>query len=168
MNACQSASTTGSSTANFAHQLASQGVPYVLGMAFKVTHTAVEIFTSALHDYLLWDTRNILLAVYEARAKLRANKERTSDLFGLPISLHDDILPVLYASGRQLHKHSMNLLKTSCETPSGVSTTSDNLFAGTRYASSREFIIKESCLYRVWASRNRQAIVGKQLEQMAP
>ncbi|KAF5240323.1 hypothetical protein FANTH_9583 [Fusarium anthophilum] len=95
MNACQSASTTGSSTANFAHQLASHGVPYVLGMAFKITHTAVEIFTSALHDCLLWSTRNILLAVHEARAKLRVNKERTSDLFGLTFSLQDDILPVL-------------------------------------------------------------------------
>ncbi|KAF5532858.1 hypothetical protein FMEXI_12179 [Fusarium mexicanum] len=95
MNACQSASTTGSSTANFAHELASHGVPYVLGMAFKVTHTAVEIFTSALHDCLLWSTRNILLAVHEARAKLRVNKERTSDLFGLTFSLQDDILPVL-------------------------------------------------------------------------
>lgn len=130
-------------------------------MAFKVTHTAVEIFTSALHDFLMWDTRNTLLAVYEARAKLRANKERTSDHFGLPISLHDDILPVLYASDRQLHKHSMNLLKTSCETSSGVSTTSDNLFG-------RELVIAESCLYLVWASRDRQAIFGKQLEQMAP
>ncbi|KAF5988074.1 hypothetical protein FBULB1_1631 [Fusarium bulbicola] len=95
MNACQSASTTGSSTANFAHQLASHGVPYVLGMAFKVTHTAVEIFTSALHDCLLWSTRNILLAVHEARAKLRVNKDRTSDLFGLTFSLQDEILPVL-------------------------------------------------------------------------
>ncbi|KAF5615105.1 hypothetical protein F52700_13565 [Fusarium sp. NRRL 52700] len=128
MNACQSASTTGSSTANFAHQLASHGVPYVLGMAFKVTHTAVEIFISALHDCLLWNTRNILIAVYEARAKLRVNKERTSDLFGLTFSLQDDILPVLYASDRQLHKHSLNLLKTPSETSTGVSRLSDNPF----------------------------------------
>ncbi|KAF5686189.1 CHAT domain-containing protein [Fusarium denticulatum] len=128
MNACQSASTTRSSTADFAHQLASHGVPYVLGMAFKVTHTAVEIFTSALHDCLLWDTRNILLAVYEARAKLRANKERSSDLFGLPISLQDDILPILYSSDRQLHKHSVSLLETSCEPPAAVSTPFDQPF----------------------------------------
>jgi hypothetical protein len=129
MNACQSASFIGSTSANFARQLASHGIPYVLGMTFSITDIAVKNFISALHDNLLWNSRNILLAVHSARSRLRANTERVSHLFGLPISLQDDILPVLYASGRQLHKHSLtSLLTTHLETPIETSTYSDGLF----------------------------------------
>ncbi|KAI6765520.1 hypothetical protein HG530_006590 [Fusarium avenaceum] len=109
MNACQSASTMGSSTTNFASQLASHGVPYVLGMAYKVTDTAARIFILALYGYLLWNNRDILSAVREARANLRADKKRDATLFGLSISLQDDMLPVLYASYHQLHKDLVTL-----------------------------------------------------------
>ncbi|KIL87132.1 hypothetical protein FAVG1_09686 [Fusarium avenaceum] len=109
MNACQSASTMGSSTTNFASQLASHGVPYVLGMAYKVTDTAARIFILALYGYLLWNNRDILSAVREARANLRADTKRDATLFGLSISLQDDMLPVLYASYHQLHKDLVTL-----------------------------------------------------------
>lgn len=117
MNACQSASTMGSSTTNFARQLASHGVPYVLGMAYTVTHKAVEIFILALYGFLLWNHRDMLSAVREARIKLRADTERDAKLFGLSISLQDDILPVLYASYHQLHKESVALSQSAPRNP---------------------------------------------------
>lgn len=113
MNACHSASTMGSSTTNFARQLASHGVPYVLGMAYKVTHTAAKIFILALYGNLLWNNRDILSAVREARANLRADKKRHATLFGLSISLQDDILPVLYANYNQLQKDSVTLSQSA-------------------------------------------------------
>jgi hypothetical protein len=113
MNACQSASTMGSSTTNFARQLASHGVPYVLGMAYKVTYTAAKIFILALYGNLLWNNRDILSAVREGRANLRADTKRDATLFGLSISLQDDVLPALYANYHQLHKDSVTLSQSA-------------------------------------------------------
>ncbi|KAF9772789.1 hypothetical protein IL306_009474 [Fusarium sp. DS 682] len=128
INACQSASTMGSSTANFACQLASHGVPYVLGMAFKVTDTAISIFTSALHGSLLWKNLDILSAVHEARAKLRTDTNRNAFLFDLTISVQDDILPVLYASDGQLDQHFGSLSQGApCDPPTGILEASDKL-----------------------------------------
>jgi hypothetical protein len=99
MNACKSAFVSGCiPQTNFAAQLARHGIDFVVGMAYQVSDSAVEIFHETFYDSILRDGVDVLSATHYGRVALESKKIRASQLFSLPVQLEDYLVPALYTS----------------------------------------------------------------------
>lgn len=97
LNACESASTGAGAEANLARVFVQHGIPFVLGMSYKMLTSAINVFATSFYKALLVDGKSFPIAAAMARTSMRWYKSRTARL-GLPITLEDWIVPVTYVS----------------------------------------------------------------------
>src|SRR5205823_2778088 len=94
LTACRSATPGDEDVTSFAYELAAAGVPSVLGMAYKVSVTTIEMLVPAVYGALLAG-EPLSRAVTAARSVLASDPARQA-WYGRQIDIDDWSLPVVY------------------------------------------------------------------------
>lgn len=109
MNACGSARSAKAST-NIATRLIQGGVSEVIGMSFKITSSAVEIFTFEAYKALLMQGCSLHEAAARGRRSLRECTARMTK-FGHSVEAVDSPIPVCYTWNEAGCKMSYDMMK---------------------------------------------------------
>jgi hypothetical protein len=101
LSACESAKASQGDEANLARTFTQAGVQNVLAMSYISLSTACTVFMRCFYDSLISKGKPFSTAVGDAREMLRSSPTREAR-FGLNKPLEDWIVPVIYASGKDV------------------------------------------------------------------
>lgn len=104
LNACESATANKGDEANIAKTFTRAGVQNILAMAYQTCASSCESFMRRFYQSLIAEGKPFSLAVRDAREDLRVSTNREAR-FALIRSLEDWIVPVVYATGKDVELH---------------------------------------------------------------
>jgi hypothetical protein len=124
LNACESAKANKGDEANLARVFTKAGVQNVLAMAYRTLGSTSTEFMRAFYEALIARGKPFSTAIRIAREHLRASPIRDAR-FALRRSLEDWIVPVVYASGKDVELHISSVEKDvlALENPTLTTTT---------------------------------------------
>jgi hypothetical protein len=121
LNACESAKANKGDEANIARTFTKAGVQNVLAMTFKILGSTCTEFMGCFYECFIAGRKPFSIAVRNARERLRCSPNRDAR-FALSRSLEDWVVPVVYASGKDVELHISSVLDKDFLIESPVST----------------------------------------------